>query len=377
MPETVDIIRAELTKIKSISREHARTMPPPYYTSGGYLDLEKKHIFRKEWICVGHAGELPSLGDYFTTEIVGEPILVTKTADGSIRTLSNVCRHRGNILAQGRGNSKKFTCGYHAWTYNNTGELLNAPFMEKAQGFEKKACQLPEFKSEIWNGFIYVNLEGKARPLAERLEPLSQIIKNYEMDKRQLVYTEDTTWATNWKCLVENFMEGYHLTPTHARTLHPITPTALCKKMVSGEYHTGYWSGYNSRYPDRKPYPESLTKEERRKSPMFWVAPNHVVGLATNNCVYMCLRPDGVGKVNIRWGVLSTETADSKVVQDYVALCNAFNAEDKVKLESLQLGLQSQYLSPSALAPEDFEGTIWDIYQFMAKRLGSDVTLED
>lgn len=351
-------------------------MPPAYYTSPEFLELEKDHVFRKEWVCLGHVGEIPEPGDYYTTDLIEEPLLVTRTRDNRVRVLSNVCRHRGNILAEGKGNRKKFTCSYHAWTYDAEGRLLSAPLMDKVENFDKSGCRLPEFKSEIWNGFIYVNLDGNASPLAERLETLSGLIKNYQLGERRLVYSEDTTWETNWKCLVENFMEGYHLTPTHARTLHPMTPTALCKKMLSGEYHTGYWSGYDPKFPDRKPYPEGLTEEERRKSPMFWVAPNHVVGLASNNCAYMCLRPVGVGKVAIRWGALSTEGPDSKIAKDYVALCHAFNAEDKVKLEAVQKGMKSRYLTPSPLAPEDFEGTIWDIYQFMAKRLGTDVALD-
>lgn len=377
MTHTVDAIRAQLTEIKSMDRDHACTMIPPYYTSPDFLELEKQHIFRKEWVCLGHSGEIPEPGDYFATELVGEQLLVVRTKTGEINVLSNVCRHRGNILAQGSGNKKRFTCAYHAWTYDAQGQLKSAPHMDEAVDFDMAGCKLPTFKSTVWKGFIYVNLDGTASPLEDRLEVLSDIIKNYRMEDRNFVYGTEDAWQTNWKCLVENFMEGYHLTPTHQRTLHPITPTALCKKMTSGEYHTGYWSGYDPRYPERKPYPEGLTPEERRKSPMFWVSPNHVLGLATNICVYMCLRPAGVDKVAIRWGLLSTDVKGSKVATDYIDLANAFNAEDKVKLETLQLGLQSQYLQPGRLAPDDYEGTIWDIYQFMAKRLGADVSLSE
>ncbi len=371
----VQTIREELTKLKTVSPDQARTMPPIYYTIPEFLAIEEEHIFRKEWVCLGHTGEIPNLGDYFTTDLVGEQLIVTRDQQGEVRVLSNVCRHRGNMLAEGSGNRKNFICGYHAWVYNGQGKLLNAPYMDKVEGFDKSACTLPNFNVEIWRGFIYVNLDGNTDPLAPKLAKLEPIIENYQMEDRNFVYGEETLWVANWKCLFENFMEGYHLSTTHTKTLHPITPTSLCLKMPSDDYFTGYYARYNPNYPERKPYPPGLTAEETRQSPMFSVNPNHIIGLATNACVYMCLRPQGVDHVAIRWGVISTADASDQTAVDYVALCHEFNGEDKEKLETLQKGLKSQYLNTSYLAPADYEGTIWDFYQFIAKRLASDVEL--
>ncbi len=375
MSLTVQEIREELTKLKSLSADQARTMPPSYYTSAEFLALEEEHIFRKEWVCVGHTGEIPNPGDYFTTELVGEQMIVLRDEHGEVRILSNVCRHRGNILAQGTGNRKKFICGYHAWVYDSSGRLQNAPLMDQVKGFEKANCTLPNFATEIWQGFIYVNLDGNAPPLAEQLGGIEEIIQNYKMGERNFVFGEETIWDCNWKCLAENFMEGYHLSPTHVKTLHPITPTSLCVKMPHDDYYTGYWAKYNPNYPERLPYPGGLTKEETRQSPMFAINPNHVIGLATNACVYMCLRPAGPDQVAIRWGVISTAQPDDQSAIDYVKLCREFNEEDKEKLETLQKGLKSRYLGSNFLAPDDFEGTIWDMYQFVARRLGSDIEL--
>ena len=375
MNKTVQYLREQLTALKTINADQARTMPPSYYTSAEFLALEEEHIFRKEWVCVGHTGEIPNHGDYFATELVGEQLIVRRAADGSIGVLSNVCRHRGNILVEGSGNRKNFVCAYHAWVYDADGQLKNAPLMDSIDGFDKAAYSLPSFATEIWSGFIYVNLDGNAAPLAEQLGKLMPIIQNYRMEDRNFVYGEEAVWACNWKCLAENFMEGYHLSPTHNKTLHPITPTSLCVKMPHDDYFTGYYAKYNPKYPERLPYPPGLTKEETRQSPMFAINPNHVIGLATNACVYMCLRPHGPDHVAIRWGVISTAEPDDQSAIDYVKLCHEFNAEDKAKLETLQRGLKSRYLKPGYLAPADYEGTIWDMYQFMARRLGSDVEL--
>ena len=375
MRNVVQEIRDELTRLKGISADQARTMPPVYYTSAEFLALEEEYIFRKEWICIGHTGEIPNPGDYYVTDLVGEQLIVTHSRDGNVRVLSNVCRHRGNLLAEGSGNRKNFICAYHAWVYNSEGHLLNAPLMDRIENFDKATCSLPSFATEIWRGFIYVNLDGNAAPLAEQLTGLEPIIENYRMEDRNFVYGEETIWACNWKALAENFMEGYHLSATHNKTLHPITPTSLCVKMPHDDYYSGYWAKYNPSYPERLPYPPGLTKEETRQSPMFCINPNHVIGLATNACVYMCLRPHGPYHVAIRWGVISTAKPDDQSAIDYVKLCHEFNEEDKTKLETLQIGLKSRYLKTGYLAPADFEGVIWDMYQFMARRLGSDVTL--
>ena len=154
MSDILREIREELTAIKITPSSEARTMSPPFYTSPEFLDLEEEYIFRKEWVCLGHSGEIPDSGDYFTTEIVGEQLVVIRGKEGDINVLSNVCRHRGNILLQGTGNKSKFSCAYHAWTYDNEGQLLNAPFMDKVPSFDKENCRLPKFNTEIWNGFI-------------------------------------------------------------------------------------------------------------------------------------------------------------------------------------------------------------------------------
>src|SRR5262249_26420472 len=158
------------------------TVSAAYYTSPEFLELEKQELFRKEWICLGHEGEIPRAGDYFTTDLADEPLLVIRGQDGNVRALSNVCRHRGNIVARGCGHASRFTCGYHAWTYGTDGRLLAAPLME---GFDKASCRLPNFAVEVWNGFIFVNLEGGAPPLATALRDLEPHIRNYHLEQQR------------------------------------------------------------------------------------------------------------------------------------------------------------------------------------------------
>ena len=176
--ETVTSLRETLADMKNLPKEQARAMPAEFYTSSDFLVLETEEVLRREWLCLGHIGEVSEPGDFYTTEMLDEQILVTRDMDGEVHVLSNVCRHRGNRVAEGSGNSKRFVCQYHTWSYDNTGALLAAPLIDNTPSFDKRKCSLPEFTSEIWNGWIFVNLDGKASPLAQRLTGLQEKIKN-------------------------------------------------------------------------------------------------------------------------------------------------------------------------------------------------------
>ncbi|MDW3222798.1 MAG: aromatic ring-hydroxylating dioxygenase subunit alpha [Paracoccaceae bacterium] len=358
--------------MRDIAAQDGFAMPAEFYTSPEFLELETEEVLRREWMCLGHVGEITNPGDYFTTDLLDEQLIVTRDKHGAVRVLSNVCRHRGNRVAEGTGNTRKFICRYHTWSYDTTGALVAAPLMKGQSGFDKSRCGLPEFASEIWKGWIFVNLDGTATPLAERLGGLDQIVKNYHPEDRFLAFIEEDSWACNWKTLFENFMEGYHLSATHLHTLHPITPTKLCRKMENGEGWTGYHAYYDPSYPPRGPFHPDLTEEERANSPMFGIYPNLVVGMATNFTLFMCLRPDGADRVKIRWGVTGLEDdPKSGKVRDYVALCRSFNSEDKEKLETLQQALKTRTYLGGPLAPDDYEGTIRDFISYMARHLGT------
>ncbi|MDX1401012.1 MAG: aromatic ring-hydroxylating dioxygenase subunit alpha, partial [Kiloniellales bacterium] len=262
---SVAVLRDELTMRCKQPDGPAHAMPAAFYTSKAFHRVECDHIFRKEWICLGHIGEIPNRGDYYTAELVGEPLLILKDDDGTARVFSNVCRHRGHPLADGKGTRRRFVCPYHAWSYGLDGTLKSAPYMEQCEGFDKKAIRLPEFRSEIWKGFIFANLDANAAPLSTGLLDLESLVQNYHIENRRLVHQEEDRWNTNWKCLTENFMEGYHLSITHAKTLHHITPTSLCRKIPGGESYTAYTSGYDPKFPNREPFHSDLTEKERRQ----------------------------------------------------------------------------------------------------------------
>jgi len=364
-------LRAELSALRQVPRDQARALSAGFYTSHDYLEFEREVLFRTQWICLGHIGAIVNVGDYFTAELVDEQLLIVRDSSSTVKVLSNVCRHRGSPVMQGAGHAARFVCGYHGWTYALDGRLLAAPLIREGKHFSKSTCRLPQFASEIWQGYIFVNLDGSAAPLVSALSRTDPFIKHYHPAEQHFLFETQEVWRTNWKCLVENFMEGYHLSPLHSKTLHPVTPTNLCEKLPDGDAFTGYRANFHPECPERGPYHADLTQQERRSDVFYCVYPSFVVGFCPHFTLYMCIRPLTADTVGIRWGVTGiADDPGSPVVESYIRFCKEFCAEDRMQLERLQHGLNSRSYVPGPLAPDHVEGTVWDIIQYMARRLG-------
>ncbi len=365
-------LRAELAELQKLPIDQARALSAEFYTSAEYLEIERDVLFRKEWICIGHEGSIPAVGDYFTTELVDEQLLIVRDSPTHIRVLANVCRHRGSPVAQGAARATRFVCGYHGWTYDLDGRLIAAPLMKESDHFSKKECRLRAFASEVWQGYIFVNLDGAAPALGPQLLQIEPFIRNYHPAERHFLFETEEVWNTNWKCLVENFMEGYHLSLLHAKTLHHITPTSLCEKLPNGPAFTGYRANFPPGCPERGPYHADLTQQERRSDVFYCIYPSFVVGFCPHFTLYMCISPLTAGTLSVRWGVTGVPSdPESTVVREYVNLCKTFCDEDRMQLERLQKGLRSPSYVPGRLGPDAVEGTVWDLVQYIAQRIGA------
>src|SRR5277367_3519000 len=152
--------------------EQAWSMPARYYVDSSVLALEHDKIFSRAWQVVGHCHQLANAGDFFTTELHGEPLLLVRGGGGELRGFFNVCRHRAGPPAQGCGSRKLFRCGYHGWTYGLDGSLISAPEFENVQEFDPEHFSLSPVRAEEWFNLIFVNLDPHAAPLAKSLGEL-------------------------------------------------------------------------------------------------------------------------------------------------------------------------------------------------------------
>lgn len=361
---------ALLHSIMEEKNRNPHTMPGWYYTDASLFEVEKKSVFAAGWVAVGHVSEITRPGDYMTVTIGDEPVIIIRNRDNTIRACSNICRHRGMQLLAGKGRVSVITCPYHAWAYDLDGQLAKAPYMDQVENFDKECLSLPQFAIEEWKGFLFVNISGEAPPLGPKMQAMEGHLQNYEMEDRHSVETWFEEWQTNWKSLIENFMEGYHLSITHAKTLDSITPTRLCEKLTAGEAFTAYRSNYHPDAPQRTPFPKNLTAKEQRSSVLFSIYPNFLITVGPNCAVFLILLPEQAGSVNIKMGILIQDGADDlPETKAYIDLAHAFNAEDKAILEVMQKANRSSIRTMAPLGPEALEGTIWDFTKFVAGKV--------
>ena len=359
-----------LRSLGQTSYARAFSLPGAFYTDANWMRREREALFLADWVCVGRIDEVASPGDFFSFDHVGEPLLVVHGRDGVIRALANVCRHRGTVIADGSGNARKFLCPYHHWAYDTTGQLLNAPHLDAHEAFDRAGCRLPEIRLETWQGFLFVCFSDTAPALAESLTPLEGAIANYHLEQMSLRYVADATWETNWKCLLENFMEGYHLTPLHRDTLHKVNPSRLCRHLSPGELHFGYAVGFTERVGDARIGHPDLSEDQLDTCVMFAVPPGLCVGVGSDYSSFLCLRPETPDRVRVKTGLIfHGEDWREADVERAIELFEQTMAEDEQVLERVQQGLGSRFHAPGPLAARDLEGTIWDFYQYLGRRL--------
>jgi phenylpropionate dioxygenase-like ring-hydroxylating dioxygenase large terminal subunit len=222
----------------------AQMLPPACYVSQEFFEFEKRAIFDHEWLCVGREHWAQNPGDYFTSSHIEEPIVVMRGNDRVLRAFGNVCQHRGMIVAEGRGSVKSLICQYHHWAYGLDGKLVGAPAMERAKGFNKSCIGLPEIKLEIWLGFVFINFNANASPLAPRLQHLTTAIANYHVETAEGVPPDEPTrlpWNRRLSC--EQAARG----PVARRSAKPIErvprPARRCRRLFPVQWHAsqGRW----------------------------------------------------------------------------------------------------------------------------------------
>jgi len=355
---------------------NALAMPPGVYTSPGFLALEQAHIFKKEWICVGRASALAKDGDYLTTDIAGQPIIVLRGEDGAIRAMSNVCLHRMSLLLEGRGNVRRIVCPYHAWNYALDGALRAAPLMDRQDGFCKENYALPQIRTEIWQGWIYVTLNNEAPAVAHQLAELSSLIENYGMASYVETFYEEHTWNTNWKLLAENFMESYHLPMLHRATVGPhskLEEMACPPGFPAFNYH---WITKEASLPIGNAHPDNTRLEGhwRKTTALLAVYPTHLITLTPGYFWYLVLQPVGTDRVHIRFGGgLAPEFIEDPKAADYMAslktLLDEVNAEDKRGVETVFRGVHAPLARPGHLS--HLERPNYDFARYLAEKVSS------
>eukprot|EP01035_Chromulina_nebulosa_P064273 gene64273-87910_t len=167
MPDEFSELAEALRQTQELGYDSAWSMPKAYYTDPALVALEQEHLFAKEWICIGRTEEVAAPGDFMAFQLCDQPLLAVRGDDHVIRVMSNVCRHRGALLVEGRGRGKRIVCPYHHWSYDFEGKLAAAPRMELHETFDPALCRLPNYAVEEWHGFLFTCLDCIVRQATE------------------------------------------------------------------------------------------------------------------------------------------------------------------------------------------------------------------
>ena len=368
----------------SESVRNGSTLPPRAYASEAFFELERDAIFRREWLLVGHISQVAEPGDYFTINLLDEPIVVVRGKDGKVRALSTVCRHRWAPVAQGAGNTPAFSCPFHKWTYALDGQLIGAPLMEQADGFDRKACRLPEFRSEVVEalGLIFVTFSPDIEPISDRLASLSARAQAEGWDLKDQVVLQkiDQSNNYNWKVQVETYVECYHHIGGHEVTLEKFMPARL-----SGcEEDHGSWTMCIPRLADDT-IPLTPVERQVRDALANGVKPGEPVGhivviypftlltFMQGGCDIRVLEPTSAGTT--RSVLMVTGSAEHAAspglgawLESFNATANLVNDEDNALNDMQQIGVASAFAEPGRFS--HLESSAWDLAQYVRRRIG-------
>jgi phenylpropionate dioxygenase-like ring-hydroxylating dioxygenase large terminal subunit len=316
-------------------------------------------------------------GDYFTHQVADEPVVVARDKAGNIQAFANVCRHRGVKVAWGEGNTKYFSCPYHGWVYGTNGELVDAQYLDKSKSFDKKNCSLPKIRTEMWEGFIFINFNDDAQPLMHSLEAwdFPKTYEPYQMGRLKLANKFAMDIPSNWKFLNENLTDIYHIAVLHAATFGPAQPLEGYRyKTFDGGYHGRFTGG--TLVPEGKslfgpiPWlPEELHSggfSSHLPPNVAWFPRFDYVSIGTNwpisadksvSITYQLFPEDHFSQPDFK-----------EKAQQYVDFYRAFMDEDTEMIDALQKGMKSRFYKPGPVSP--FEAGVMGTIKHAVDDLG-------
>ena len=192
------------------------------YYSLAWMERERTHLWARVWNWAGRVEDIPEPGDFFTFKIGLENFIVVRCEDNSIRAFFNVCPHRGNRLVWDEMGSlsQGFTCPFHNWHFKFNGEIESVTdretFREEAL---KRNLDLSEIRCEIWEGFIFINMNAESECLTNHLGPLPDHAAPYKLKDMRIMRRVQSVWDANWKVGFDGFAEGYHVHCIHPQIL--------------------------------------------------------------------------------------------------------------------------------------------------------------
>jgi choline monooxygenase len=324
---------------------YAATIPSSYYVDPGVLAQENRNVFGRTWQLAGRADQVAEVGQYFSTVIGGEPVLVTRAADGLVRAMSNVCRHRAGPVAKGEGTRSSIQCRYHGWTYSLEGKLIGTPEMEGIECFQRSDVALPQFQAGEWNGLIFVNVDRAAPPLRQWLGELISDMPQNDYTGFRLAARKDWELNCNWKVYVDNYLEGYHI---------PIVHPGLFRELDYPNYRTETRGVYSIQFAPTKRAERIRTAAGNNQVRYFWIYPNLMLNVYPDNFSTNLIVPLGHDRTLtiFEWFFRDPESTRVRTeLAETISFSDEIQIEDVEICEAVQRGLRSATYTSGRYSP--------------------------
>jgi phenylpropionate dioxygenase-like ring-hydroxylating dioxygenase large terminal subunit len=230
-------------------RAHSPALKPSAYYDPEVFAAEVK-VLRKGWHIIGAAEQLAHHGDYISTDLCGLPV-IARNEGGSIVAFINVCCHRQSLLAgPGCGNAQVLRCQYHGWEYDSDGKLAKLPDGPSFKGFKAAGVRLRPVRVETFGSLVYACADESAPGLSQWLAPLGGELAPFYQRPLELLFVHTTEHPVNWKVILENAVESYHVPLVHPGTYARYRDPSLHDHRIEPEF---------TRYADLEPWNTSLT----------------------------------------------------------------------------------------------------------------------
>jgi choline monooxygenase len=325
----------------------ARTPPASFYLDPAQLAREPAAALARSWQYVGHTGQLRAHGDYFTTRVGREPLLMLR--DGElIRGYFNVCRHRAGPLAQGCGHANRIVCRYHGWTYSLQGQLLRAAEMDGESPFDPTGIRLQSVRVHVLGPMIFVALDSQTPDFDQFHAGLASQCAPFRLERMQHVMTRDYPVAANWKVYVDNYLEGYHV---------PLVHPALNREIDYKSYVTVLGTHHVLQHAPVRPESASVYSQRPGEpdASYYWLFPNIMLNLYEHQLQVNVVTADGLDRTVVRFEWFALD-AGAQYAQDphflkLLEFTEAVQAEDAAICEAVQGNLHSSAYRPGPYSP--------------------------
>jgi choline monooxygenase len=321
------------------------------YTDPHVLGVERAHLFDRSWTIVADSQELGTAGSYVTATVQGAPVVVVRDEHGALRAFHNVCRHRGITLLEGSGTLGRFmTCPYHQWSYALNGNLIRVP-QQRDQFPKLDRCALALHGALVaeWHGMVFVNPSRDAAPLGTAMAGLDDRLAPFLSGPLRQVAKVEYEAACNWKLLVENHIDVYHLWYLHAHSL------------AEYDHRSFSWESLGDNWWSLEPLKDPSTAaggfdwipdDMRHRIGAYLLFPNLMLVTTDSYFATYDAQPIAPDRTRLTLRVRADADADA---EELVRSIRSFMAEDVTACERMQAGASSPQfgVGPTALSHEE------------------------